>query len=305
MNILLTGGTGFIGTALVKHLISSGHQIIILSRQTLSDQSSCRYVSDLDEIDADEAIDAIINLAGASMVGKRWSSQYKQDLLTSRVETTRAIVQLCSRLNKAPSVLLSASAIGFYGPHTDQVLDENGSSTKCFSSDLCQQWEVEAEAARKHGTRVCLMRLGVVLDRDGGAMIDMAQPFKMGVANWMGDGEQWLSWVHRADVIAAIVFLLERQDLSGAFNITAPEAVSSRGFCAAMKQHHRTFVTLPVPAFVMRLMLGEVADELLLSGQRVFPAALDAAGFEFSYPKLDAALENIVSPTQYPGTKGL
>jgi uncharacterized protein (TIGR01777 family) len=296
MNILLSGGTGFIGTALVERLISSGHQVIILSRQTLSDHGSCRYVGDLDEIPADQPIDAIVNLAGASMAGKRWSVQYKQELLASRVETTRTLVQLCSRLEQAPHVFLSASAIGFYGPHANEVLDENGSSTSCFSSDLCQQWEAEAISANKHGLRVALMRFGVVLDREGGALDDMKRPFKMGVANWMGGGEQWLSWVHRADVIAAILFLLDRQDLSGPFNITAPESVTSRSFCAAMKKHYRTFVTLPVPAIVMRLLLGEVADELLLSGQRVFPAGLTAAGFKFSYPALDAALEDIVNP---------
>ncbi|MFT5482149.1 MAG: hypothetical protein ACI9GW_000797 [Halieaceae bacterium] len=295
MNILLSGGTGFIGTALVEQLSASGHQVIILSRQTRPDRGQCRYVGDLDDIPQDEPIDAIINLAGASMAGKRWSLRYKQELVASRVETSQALVQLCGRLNMAPSVFLSASAIGFYGPHADEVLDENGGSTDCFSSDLCRQWEAEATRASKYGVRVCVMRLGVVLDREGGAMVDMARPFKMGVANWMGGGEQWLSWVHRADVIAAILFLLDRQDLSGPFNITAPESVTSRGFCAAMQQHYRTFVTLPVPAFVMRLLMGEVADELLLSGQRVTPAALVAAGFKFSYPALDTALENIVN----------
>jgi len=296
MKILLSGGTGFIGTLLIERLISSGHQITILSRQTLPDRGSCQYVRDLEDISQDQPIDAIINLAGASMSGKRWSLQYKKELVVSRVNTTRALVQLCSRQNQPPCVFLSASAIGFYGPHADELLDENGCSTDCFSSDLCQQWEAEAISAGRHDVRVCLMRLGVVLGREGGALVDMERPFKMGIANWMGAGEQWLSWVHREDVIAAILFLLDRQDLSGPFNITAPESVTSRSFCAAMKKHYRTFVTLPVPAIVMRLLLGEVADELLLSGQRVFPAGLTAAGFKFSYPALDAALEDIVNP---------
>jgi len=142
--------------------------------------------------------------------------------------------------------------------------------------------------------RVCLMRFGVVLDRTGGAMIEMARPFKMGVANWMGDGKQWLSWVHREDAISAILYLLDTQDLSGPFNITAPEPVTSRAFCHAMKKQYRTFLTLPVPALVMRLLLGEVAEELLLSGQRVIPSALVTSGSKFSYPEIDSALANIV-----------
>jgi hypothetical protein len=137
--------------------------------------------------------------------------------------------------------------------------------------------------------------LGVVLDRDGGAMVEMARPFRFGVANWLGSGRQWLSWVHRQDVVAAIGFLQDREDLSGPFNITAPEPVTSRGFCDAMKKYRRTLVTAPVPAPVMRLLVGEMADELLLNGQRVAPARLQAAGFEFQYPRLDGALADILA----------
>lgn len=293
MNILVTGGTGFIGSALVGQLTARGYKVIVLSRQALPDSRQCGYIADLDHISQDEPIDAIINLAGAPMAGRRWSLRYKKELVASRVETTKALVKLCSRLSTAPGVFLSASAIGFYGPHADEMLDETGASVNCFASDLCQRWEAIAANVGQQDMRVCLMRFGVVLDRDGGAMVDMARPFKMGVANWMGGGDQWLSWVHREDVISAMLFLLERQDLSGAFNITAPEPVTSRAFCMAMKKHYRTFVTLSVPGFVMSLMLGEVAEELLLNGQRVLPSALTSSGFQFSYPTLADALANI------------
>ena len=164
-----------------------------------------------------------------------------------------------------------------------------------FSQQLCQRWEAEALRAEALGTRVCLLRFGVVLDRDGGAMEQMAQPFRFGIANWLGSGQQWLSWVHRKDAVAAMDFLLARTDLAGPFNITAPEPVTSRGFCAAMKRRRRTLLTAPVPAPVMRLLVGEMAQELLLQGQRVLPLRLQAEGFRFSFPTLDDALGAIMA----------
>jgi len=175
------------------------------------------------------------------------------------------------------------------------VKDPDGAVVPGFSQQLCQRWEAAALRAEALGTRVCLLRLGVVLDRDGGAMEQMAQPFRLGIANWLGSGQQWLSWVHRKDAVAAMDFLLARTDLSGPFNITAPEPVTSRGFCAAMKRRRRTLLTAPVPAPVMRLLVGEMAQELLLQGQRVLPVRLQAEGFRFSFPTLDDALGAIMA----------
>lgn len=293
MHYFITGGTGFIGTALLTRLLTEGHSATILTRQPRQDIPRVSYITDPGHIASDAGVDCVINLAGASLAGARWSAAYKQEIFDSRLRTTEALVELCERLEQKPATLLSASAIGYYGHHADEALAEDGAVAPGFSQQLCQQWEDTAMGAASLGLRVCLLRLGVVLDRDGGAMVDMARPFRMGVANWLGGGQQWLSWVHRQDVIAAIGFLQERPELSGPFNITAPEAVTSRGFCAAMKKRHRTFFTAPVPAPVMRLMVGEMADELLLNGQRVIPARLLEAGFQFQFPDLDTALSDI------------
>lgn len=294
MQYLITGGTGFIGSALTDALVAAGHQVTISTRQSLADQPGRRYVGDLAKIPADSHFDTVVNLAGASLAGGRWTRRYKQEIVASRLDTTREVVVLCRRLEQPPDLLLSASAVGYYGHHGDEPLDEDSVGTPGFSRTLCLDWENAALEAVQSGIRVCLLRFGVVLDRGGGAMVEMARPFRFGVANWLGDGRQWLSWVHRQDAVAAIQFLQEREDLSGPFNITAPEPVTSRGFCDAMKKRQRTLVTAPVPAPVMRLLVGEMADELLLNGQRVIPARLQAAGFDFQYPRLDLALAEIL-----------
>jgi uncharacterized protein (TIGR01777 family) len=295
MNILITGGTGFIGSALQCALRSKGDSLIILSRQPGPVDDENRYISSLDQISDAERLDAIINLAGASLAGRRWSPAYKVEIIASRIDITGAVIALCARLERPPSVLLSASAIGYYGPGNDEKIDETFPAGSGFSSNLCADWENETVAAEALGIRVCLLRLGVVLDSDGGAMAEMARPFRFGIANWIGSGRQWLSWVHRADVVAAIDLLLHSPGVSGPVNVTAPAPVTSRGFCDAMKCRTRTLITLSMPAWVMRLLVGEMADELLITGQRVVPARLQAEGFPFRFPTIDAALDDIVS----------
>lgn len=295
MHILLTGGTGFIGTALVDALHRAGHHTTILTRRKCPSDEVNQYVSDLDSLSSDTPIDAVINLAGASLADKRWSKRYKQEVLASRFNTTEQLVDLMARLHRKPDVMLSASAVGYYGHSLGASFVESDESGSGFSAELCSRWESIALRAESLGVRVCLLRLGVVLSGDGGAFTQMALPFRLGIANWMGHGQQWLSWVHRDDVVAAVQFLLTHERLHGPFNLTAPEAVTSRGFCHAMKQQRRSMVTLPIPATVMRLVVGEMAEELLLNGQRVQPAALQAAGFQFRYPTLEAGLAEILS----------
>lgn len=293
MQVLVTGGTGFIGDALLPALRGAGHELIVLSRGVHADSAGCRYVRSLDAISDDTPVDAVINLAGASLAAQRWTRRYRQEIVDSRLDTTRDVVALCARLDRPPATLLSASAIGFYGHHAEGTLDESGSVEPCFSSRLCADWEALAIGAGDAGVRVCLLRLGVVLDSGGGALVEMARSFHLGVGSWIGSGAQWLSWVHREDVVRAMLFLLDRPDLEGPFNLTAPNAVTSRQFCEALEAHHRTLVSAGVPAVIMRLALGEMADELLIKGQRVVPAALADAGFEFRYPGVDAALAAI------------
>tara|TARA_R110002110_G_scaffold66978_2_gene183154 strand:+ start:7994 stop:8881 length:888 start_codon:yes stop_codon:yes gene_type:complete len=295
MDILISGGTGFIGTPLVDSLLEQGHAVTILTRQQgLPSRARVRYIHDVTAIGDDAIVDAIINLAGASLAAKRWTSAYKEELLQSRLRTTEQLVALCARLQRPPAVVLSASAIGFYGQQSDNALDETSETVPGFAQSLCQQWEDSAARVADSGARVCMMRFGVVLGPEGGALAEMARPFRMGIANWVGSGEQYLSWVHRQDVIAAIQFLLVNASLEGPFNVTAPNPVTSREFCAALKKRFRTLLTLPVPGFVMRTLLGEMADELLINGQRVVPARLQSAGFTFAYPQLDDALADIL-----------
>jgi uncharacterized protein (TIGR01777 family) len=302
MNILITGGTGFIGEALLPALRADGHKLVVLSRSAQqaspdpvptggpAPDGGLRYVATLSAIN--DKIDAVINLAGASIAGKRWTKAYKQEIVDSRLSLTRALGEYFSEAGYAPRVWLNASAIGYYGAHGDEELSEQSESGKGFSAQLCIDWEAAARKAAG-SARLCLMRLGVVLDRNGGAYAQMAQPFRLGVANWVGDGQQWLSWIHRQDVIAAIGFLLDNEELAGPINLTAPQPVTSRSFCAAMRAVHRTLIALPMPAALMRLLVGEMADELLISGQRVLPDRLMEAGFTFSYPAIEQALEAI------------
>lgn len=293
MRILMTGGTGFIGSALTAALLARGDELIILSRQPQDARPGYRFVCSLDEISNTQELDAIINLAGAPLASRRWNAAYKREIIASRLDTTGRVLDLIRRLSCPPHVLLSASAIGYYGHHGDERLTESSAVTPGFAQQLCADWEGLASQAQQAGVRVCLLRLGVVLDHGGGALGQMAQSFRFGVGTWLGSGRQWLSWVHRQDVIRAIEFLLVREDLHGPFNITSPAPVTGRDFATVLQAHHRTFMRAGVPAPLMRLLLGEVADELLLNGQRVLPERLRASGFAFDYPDLVSALNAI------------
>jgi len=294
MHVLVTGGTGFIGSALLPRLRGDGHTITVLSRGKHADSGGICYVQSLDELPDDTAVDGVINLAGASLNGKRWTDAYKREMVASRLDTTAAVVDLCRRLTRPPAVLVSASAIGYYGDRGDETLDEQSSAGEGFSAELCRDWEAAAREAEALGVRVCLARLGVVFDREGGAFAELSRPFRFGIANWLGSGRQYLSWVHRADVVAAFAFLLEHEALAGPVNITAPEPVTHRQLCAALRRRLTTLPGMPVPGFVMRALLGEVADELLLAGQKVLPKRLQEADFTFHYPEINSALGQLL-----------
>ena len=293
MQILVTGGTGFIGSALLDALTGQGHTALVLSRQDREDTGPVRYVSALEDIPSTESIDAVVNLAGASLAARRWTRVYKREIVDSRVQTTADLLVLLARLESKPAVLLSGSAVGYYGHHGDEVLTEQGEVVPGFAQRLCGDWEDRAGEAAHLGVRVCLLRLGVVFDTRGGALDDLTRSFRLGVATWAGTGEQWLSWIHREDVVRALCFLLEHDELSGPFNVTAPEPVTARQLSYALCGHFRTFVRSGVPAPIMRAAFGEVADELLLNGQRVVPARLQEAGFSFDCPTIDTALARI------------
>lgn len=295
--ILVTGGTGFIGVPLVQALCEQGYRVVVLTRQqspkALRD-TAVRCIHSLDEIDAAESIDAIINLAGESLAARRWSPQQKEILVSSRVDTTRELFACAQRLQQKPAALINASAIGYYGPQGDDPLDETGPTVQCFANELCEQWEAAAREFESLGTRVCVLRLGIVLGPDGGPFTELRKSFDFGVASQFANGEQWMSWIHRDDVVAIMLFALQNDELEGPVNTTAPEPVSNAQFCAAMQQNKRTLIQLKLPAFMLRALIGEMADELLLTGQRVIPKKLVDNGYVFKFPDLQSALQDLL-----------
>lgn len=293
-HILVTGGTGFIGSALLPALCERGHRVTVLTRQSRPNlPNGVAAVQGLEAIDT--PVDAVINLAGASLAGKRWSDDYKREIIASRVDFTERLVDWMRRQAKPPKTLLSGSAIGFYGFSDSRGFSETDGGGEGFSAELCRRWEQAARAAEAFGTRVLLLRLGVVLDRSDGALTQMMQSFHVGVGSWVGHGRQWLSWVHRADVVDALCLLLERDDVDGPINVTAPGAVSHREFCDALAARKRVLFKMGVPAGLLRLMVGEMADELLLNGQRVKPVALTRLEYRFRFPSIESALVDILA----------
>ncbi len=298
MHILISGGTGFIGQHLIPALLAEGHSITLWARSEAKvrrlyrDSVSC--VAVLEVLQNDVVIDAVINLAGEGIADSRWSAKRKQLLLSSRVDTTDALVALIERLDNKPDVMLSGSAIGFYGSQPpDRELDEGAAPHIEFAHELCQLWESSALRAEAFGVRVCLLRTGIVLGK-GGALAKMLPPFRFGLGGRIASGEQVMSWVHIQDELGMILFLLKHTECSGAYNLTAPGAVSNCEFSAELGRVLHRPALLPLPSLVPRLMLGEGAV-LLLQGQRVYPQRLVAAGYTFSYSELPAALEAVLA----------
>ena len=294
MHILLTGGTGFIGQALVPRLESLGHELTIYSRQAHTNTGAVAYIQTLAELTRVKPIEIVINLAGESLAGARWTKHYKQKLRASRIDLTLKLIDALRQSKHRPRQFMSASAIGWYGNCGAQQIDESFPSGSGFGAQLCQDWETAAFSANESlGSTVTSMRIGVVLDKDGGAFPQMFMPFRFGVANWPGTGDQYLSWIHRSDLVNAISELVQRS-VEGPVNLTAPEPVTYKMLAREISKLRKTWLTIPAPGFAMRLALGEMADELLLSGQRVLPTQLLTNGFEFQYPTIAEALLQIL-----------
>ncbi|OXS14244.1 TIGR01777 family protein [Zobellella denitrificans] len=293
MKILITGGTGFIGHRLMSHL-RTHHQITVLSRspnkvyQRLGhDVEALASLQNLDNLDA---FDAVINLAGEPIADKRWSPAQKDIICQSRWQITRQLVDKLKAGSRPPRVLISGSAVGYYGRQGDALVDEDSHPHPEFSHEVCARWEELAMAAASEQTRVCLIRLGVVLGAEGGALRKMLPSYRLGLGGPIGSGKQYLSWIHIEDVVNLLLFLLEHEECSGAFNATAPEPVTNELFSRTLARVLGKPHFARVPAWAMRLLFGEMA-ELLLTGQRVMPVRLQQAGFHFRYPTLDKALK--------------
>ncbi|HEX2464209.1 MAG TPA: TIGR01777 family oxidoreductase [Thermoanaerobaculia bacterium] len=288
MKILLTGATGFIGRRLSGLAESRGHQILPVSRKPRPggfDWSRGSLEAGV------EAADAIVHLAGENLFGKRWTEAQKKVLVESRVETTGRLAQLAAK--RRPVAFLSASAIGYYGPSERQGLDESAPPGHDFLADLTRRWEEATAPASAAGVRTVLLRSGIVLGREEGALKQMLPPFKLGIGGPIGSGRQWFSWIHVIDEVELILFLLESQTASGPFNLTAPNPVTMREMARTLgKTLHRPAV-LPVPGFALKAVLGDVAD-VLLAGQHVIPRHAMEAGYSFRFPGLEEALRDLL-----------
>ncbi|MAX56624.1 MAG: TIGR01777 family protein [Alcanivoracaceae bacterium] len=299
MNILLTGGSGFIGRHLCRRLAAHGHHLIILTRKprrvARGLPEEARLVSSLDDIADDEIIDGIVNLAGESLFAGRWSRRRKEVLLASRVGVTQDIVSLVSRLERKPAVLVSGSAVGFYGDAGNAELTEDSSARKKdFGYRLCDAWEQAARPVSRQGLRLCLIRTGIVLGRDGGMLKQLLPLYKLGLGAKMGDGNQWLSWVHIDDMVAILVRALETPGIEGIFNACAPAPVTQREFHQLLASKLHRPALLRVPATALKVGLGELSG-MLLGGQRVYPRRLEQQGFMFRYPDLASAVDHLIS----------
>jgi uncharacterized protein len=291
VRVLVAGGTGFVGTALCDALTAGGHEVTLVSRDPERLGSPAVSWDDVGVAVAES--DAIVNLAGESIAGGRWTAARKQRILDSRVMSTRRIVEAIAAAATRPIVLVNASAIGFYGPHGDELCDERTPPGTGFLADVCRAWEVEAAAAEHHGLRVVRLRLGIVLGRDGGALARMVPPFRAFLGGPIGDGKQWMSWIHRDDVCGLVLHALADETLSGAVNATAPGPVTNAEFARTLGDVLARPAIVPTPAFVLRLAFGEMAD-MLLTGQRVLPSVADGAGYRWRYAHLAAALRACV-----------
>lgn len=301
MDILLTGGTGLIGRALCARLLNSGHRLTVLSRHPERVAALCgervRSMGSIEDWRPDQRFDAVINLAGAPIIDRPWSADRQRTLWRSRVTLTEELVGAMARADSKPAILLSGSAIGYYGDAGEAPCSDSPGSAPCpaagdFSARLCSAWEEAAQAAETMGVRVCLLRTGLVLSRAGGLYARMRLPFSLGLGARLGDGQQWMSWIHIEDQLAAVELLPGDASLRGAFNLAAPTPVRNEAFTRLLAASLSRKARLVAPAAAIRIALGQRAF-MLLGGQRVLPNRLLDMGFAFRYPDLQAALKEL------------
>lgn len=297
MNILITGGTGLIGRALCRVLLAEGHALTVFSRHPQSVTGKCgaavQALAALEDWTPAMHFDAVINLAGEPIVDAAWTVRRKQVLRDSRIALTRQLVERIAQAESKPTVLLSGSAIGYYGACGDMERVETSASGDDFAAQLCVDWEAAALEAERYGVRVCLLRTGLVLSKHGGLLARMLTPFRLGLGARLGDGKQWMSWIHIDDYVRYVLRLLVDAQLNGPFNMTAPQPTTNATFThilAAVLHRPAWFVA---PAALLKPVMGERAS-LVLEGQRVLPARLGAAGVPCVHPELETALRDLL-----------
>jgi hypothetical protein len=297
MRIAIAGGTGFLGYPLTRALMADGHDVVILTRRT----THARVAPGARPVGWDpsaqagpwskeiETVDAVINLAGESIAARRWTPTHKQRILDSRVIATRSLVAAIAAARRPPRVFVSSSAVGYYGPCGDEIVTEEHAAGSDFLATVCDRWESEARVASS-ATRVACLRTGLVLARDGAPLAPMLLPFKMGVGGPFGSGHQYWPWIHRDDWVALVRWAIDHEAAEGAINLTAPMPVTNREFARTLGKALGRPAFMRAPAFALRVVLGEMADALLLSGQRAVPARATNLGFVFRYTRLPDAL---------------
>jgi uncharacterized protein (TIGR01777 family) len=297
MKILVSGSHGLVGKALLKSLTDDGHEVFRLVRhEPIFGDPEIWWDPGKGHIDAEhlEGLDVVVHLAGESIGSGRWTSEKKRAILESRVKGTLLLTESLARLSRPPSVLLSASAIGYYGNRGDEVLTEQSSAGNDFLAKVCTEWEGATTPAIEKGIRTVHTRFGLILDDAGGALATMLTPFRMGIGGRVGSGKQWMSWIALDDVISGLKFLMGETTTRGPVNFVAPKPVTNAEFTKTLGRVLSRLTLFPVPEFGVRLAFGEMADALLLSSQRVEPSVLKSKGFEFQWPMLEGALRNIL-----------
>jgi uncharacterized protein (TIGR01777 family) len=297
MKILISGSSGLIGTAATTALKSDGHNVVHLVRPgktaTPGDVQWDPMRATVD-VAGLEGIDVVIHLSGAGIADGRWTEERKQLLRSSRIDTTRVLVDSLSRLKQKPRLLIVASAIGYYGSRGDEILTESSTTGTDFLALVCRDWEAEASRAAERGIRTVMLRTGVVLSGKGGALPKMLPPFKLGVGGRLGSGQQWMSWIAIEDVVGIIRHAIAHEQVSGAVNVVAPNPVRNEELTRLLAGMLHRPAIFPAPAFVLRLAMGEMADAVLLSSDRVKPEQILAAGYKFRFEILEPALRAAV-----------
>ena len=294
MKVLITGSSGLIGSALAKSLTSNGHDVIRLLRHSFANDSPVwgpeNGVMDLADVGE---INAVVHLAGENIADGRWSGSKKNRILNSRVRGTKLLAEYFADSDQKPQVIISASAVGFYGDRGTEIVDEESNAGKSFLANVCVQWEDALNAAVETGIRVVKVRFGIVLSINGGALKKMLLPFKIGAGGVIGSGKQYMSWVSIDDAVEMIQFAITNDLIQGPINFVTPNAISNRKFTRTFGQVLHRPTIFPLPAFAIRIALGEMADELLLNSTRVFPKKLVESGYKFLQPELSQALDHL------------
>ncbi|HEY9679254.1 MAG TPA: TIGR01777 family oxidoreductase [Drouetiella sp.] len=291
MKVAITGASGMVGSALQKKLKAQGHDAVAFVR---SSPSGGQFLWNPEAGTIDKAgfagVEGVINLAGENIAAKRWSTEQKEKIRNSRVKGTTLLANTIAGLDQKPEVLVSASAIGYYGDRGEETLTENSAPGEGFLAEVCKEWEAAAQPAKAAGVRVVHPRLGVVVSQEGGALQKMLPVFKLGGGGIIGDGKQYMSWITLDDVVNALIFAVTNKSLSGPVNLVAPNSVRNSEFTEALGHALHRPVVMPLPAFAAKMIMGEMAEELLLASAKVEPLALQEHKFSFEYPNLEGAL---------------